>query len=143
LPTIRADAPKLNLGISKLLQIENSNRSINYANYWVETVSKKSKNQNEAWDFVQFMTRAEQVESYLAKTKKPTALRALIDKQLDDSDLGVFASQTLTAKSWYHGKDALAAEKIMSDMIEQAEADPEQLPNAVNQAAQKVQQTIN
>lgn len=142
LPTIKAEAPKLNFGIAKLPQIENGTRSINYANYWVETVSKKTKVKNEAWDFIQFITRVEQVEAYLMKTKKPTALRTLVAKQSEDMEMGVFADQILTAKSWYYGKDAIATEQIMLEMIEQAKLDPEKLPNAVNQAAQKVQQTV-
>ncbi|MEI8360579.1 MAG: extracellular solute-binding protein [bacterium] len=142
LPTIKAEAPKLNFGIAKLPQIENAAQNTNYANYWVETVSKKSTFQNEAWDFVQYITKAEQAKEYLKKTKKPTALKALVAEQLDDMEVGVFASQVLTAKSWYHGKDAQAVDQILAEMITQAKADPDKLPMAVTQAAQKVQQTL-
>src|SRR3989339_884689 len=110
LATIRAQAPKLNFAITKLPQIE-GNTPVNFANYWVETVSSKSKYLNEAWDFIQFATKAEQAKTYLDKAKRPTALRALINEQIDDDDMGVFAEQVLTAKSWYHGADSAAAEK--------------------------------
>jgi multiple sugar transport system substrate-binding protein len=142
LPTIKAQAPKLNFGITKLPQIE-GNPPANFANYWVETVSNKSKYQNEAWDFVQFATSAEQAKTYLAKAKKPTALRALVNEQVSDLDIGVFADQVLTAKSWYKGADSSAAEKIFADMIDAAVASQEQIENIINLAANRVEQTIN
>ena len=42
LPTIKSRAPKLNLSIVKLPQIA-GNPEINFANYWLETVSRKNK----------------------------------------------------------------------------------------------------
>ncbi|MDP2709045.1 MAG: extracellular solute-binding protein, partial [bacterium] len=117
LPTIKAQAPKLNFGITKLPQIE-GNTPVNFANYWIETVSNKSQYANEAWNFIQFETKADQAKTYLAKAKKPTALRALVNEQIDDLDIGVFAEQVLTAKSWYRGADSNAMEIIFADMID-------------------------
>lgn len=143
LPVIQAQAPKLNFGIAKFPQIEGNANEANVANYWVETVSNKSKYKNEAWDFIQFMTtKQDQVKTYLAKTKHPTALRALISDQLNSDDLKVFASQLLIAKSWYHGKDFISADKAINEMIEAIIANPEQLEEAVNVAAGRVQQTV-
>ena len=142
LPTIKAQAPKLNFGITKLPQIE-GNPPINFANYWIETVSNKSKYSNEAWDFIQFATKADQAKTYLAKAKKPTALRSLVNEQIDDLDIGVFAEQVLTAKSWYKGADSNAMEKIFADMIDTVVLTQDRIENAINLAAQKVGQTIN
>lgn len=143
LPLIKAAAPKLNFAIAKMPQIENANHSLNYANYWVETVSKKSQYKNEAWDFVQFMTSADQALSYLNKVKRPTALRALVSKQENDIDIGVFVEQVLTAKDWYKGADGAAADKIMNDLIAEAKmSDDKAISDAVNKAATKIQQTI-
>jgi multiple sugar transport system substrate-binding protein len=119
IPTIRTRAPKLDLGIAKVPQIE-GNPETNYANYWVESVSKKSAHPHEAWDFIQFATTAQQAPNYLAAAKHPTALRALIGSQLEDLDLGIFASQVLTAKSWYRGKDPVVAEKALGDLVDAA-----------------------
>lgn len=141
IPQIKARAPKLNFAIAKMPQIAGGIET-NFANYWVEVVSKKTEHINEAWDFVQFMSQAEHVKSYLEKTKKPTALRMLISSQIEDIDLSVFASQVLTAKSWYHGKDPLVAENAFVDMIEKVVdglATPEE---AIGLAAAKVNQTI-
>ena len=141
-PQIKAQAPKLNFAITKLPQIE-SNPPVNFANYWLETVSNKSKYPAEAWDFIQFAARAEQAKTYLAKAKKPTALRALVNEQIDDLDIGVFAQQVLTAKSWYRGADSAAAEKIFADMIDAAVLGQNQLEDIINLAAGKVEQTVN
>jgi len=116
LSQIRARAPKLNFSIARLPQIEGG-QELNYANYWIESVSKKSLNASFAWDFVQFATDAKEVTNYLSSAKRPTALRALIDSQLPDLDLGIFASQVLTAKNWYRGNDAKAEEKALTDLI--------------------------
>jgi len=143
LANIKSQAPKLNFSISKLPQIEGSPIEVNFANYWVESVSKKSKYPNEAWDFIQFATKEEQVKSYLTKTKKPTALRSLIPTQQEDNELGIFASELLTAKSWYKGKDAIAAETAIGEMINNARQNIDKILDAINTGAAKVQQTVN
>jgi len=158
LPQIKADAPKLNFSVTNVPQIEGSDQSINYANYWVESVSKKiltdpnnlkygkdyaKQKFDTAWNFIQFLTQEEQAKIYLKKTKKPTALRNLVKDQLDDQDIGVFAEQVLTAKSWYHGVNANAMESIMNEMINEAIAGQKPLENIIGLSAKKVQQTIN
>lgn len=142
LPQIHSLAPKLNLGIAKLPQIEGNAQNINFANYWMETVSSKSKNTDIAWDFIQFATRAEQAKLYLDITKRPTALRSLISGQLDDINTSIFAEQILTAKSWYRGMDANAMETIVSEMIDSLVTDKDKIENIINLGAQKIQQTI-
>lgn len=145
LPTIKAQAPKLNFSIAKFPQIEgNPPTNINFANYWVEVVSKKSSNTDVAWDFVQFITKEEQAKSYLEKTKRPTALRSLVETQKTDNEIGVFADQVLTAKSWYQGKNVKAAEDAIAEMISNALLiSSDKLQNIVNTAAIKIQQTID
>jgi len=145
LATIKARAPKLNFSVAKLPQIEgNPPTNINFANYWVEVVSKKSQHQNEAWDFIQFITREEQVKSYLEKTKRPTALRSLVNEQKNNNELSVFSDQVLTAKSWYKGKNVQAAEDAIAEMIDIITRNTgEKIKNVLETAASKVQQTIN
>ena len=140
IPQIRARAPKLNFAVAPAPQIAPGDQ-INYANYWLEVVSKKTERPNEAWDFIQFASSAEQVKKYLDVTKKPTALRALRAGQLEDLDIGVFANQILTAKSWYKGVDIAAAEEAFEEMIESVVvgAIPKQ---AISIAVGKVNQTI-
>ncbi|PIR95256.1 hypothetical protein COT93_03320 [Candidatus Falkowbacteria bacterium CG10_big_fil_rev_8_21_14_0_10_37_18] len=145
LNTIKTQAPKLNFGVAKLPQIEGTPpTNINFANYWIESVSKKSAHQNEAWDFIQFMTKAEQVKSYLDITKKPTALRSLVGEQRNDNQIGVFADQVLTARSWYKGINAPAAENAIQEMVNATLISAnDKIQNIIDTTAAKVQQTIN
>ncbi|MFH0856457.1 MAG: extracellular solute-binding protein [bacterium] len=145
-PTIKSRAPKLNFSITRAPQIagETGENSINIANYWVQAVSEKSKNKEIAWNFIQFAaTDPKLMSSYLAKIKSPTALRVLIDDQLNDMEINPFASQVLTAKSWYQGINSGAMEEIFSQMIDSiAEGADERIyQQALNTAAGKVQQT--
>lgn len=132
----------INFGITKMPQIQQGVSEINMASYWVETVSSRSKYVNEAWDFILFETKKDQVEKYLKNTQKPTALRALVEPQLKDEKINVFASQLLTSESWYHGQDINKAEEVIKDMINNIVAgqNPSQ---SINMASQRIQQTIN
>ncbi len=141
LPQILSN-PKLNFEITKLPQIEGNPQNINFANYWVEVVSNKSQYIPEAWDFIQFITRAEQAKIYLDKTKKPTALRSLIEGQIDDQDISTFVEQVLTAKSWYKGNDANAAEAIMKEIVDKVVSGQDELDDIISVGARKVQQTV-
>ena len=143
LSQIQGKAPKLNFSVSSLPQIENNPQTINIANYWVETVSNKSGYSEEAWDFVQFMAKKDNVTKFLNKTKRPTALRALVDEQSVDPVIGVFAKQVLTAKSWYQGNDAKAMETIMKEMVDDSNSGLVEIEDSILQAARKVQQTID
>lgn len=143
LPIIKSLSPRLNFSVSSMPQIENSPFSINFANYWVEAVSHKSEHKNEAWDFIKFATSAEQVISYLDKTNKPTALRALINKQSEENEeIRVFVNQLLTADSWYRGRNPEAAETAFKLMISQALNSDDELINIMNTAASRISQTI-
>lgn len=141
LPTVRARAPKLNFGLSKFPQIDPINE-INFANYWVEGVSEKTEHPNEAWDFVEFATDPSHVTSYLSTAKKPAAVRSIVSSQLEDPDLSVFASQVLTAKSWYHGSDPEVTEASLGEMIDVVVAGTVPIEEAIHIAVGKVEQTL-
>ena len=138
---IESIAPKLNYKIAPIPQIE-GNPQANFANYWVETVSNRSKNLNEAWDFTTFAASKDQVGSYLNKTKKPTALRSLIDTQNLDEDISPFSSQILTAKTWYKGEDPNAMEEAFKSMIDSVVSGALSVRDAIEIGNNKVRQTI-
>lgn len=141
-PLIRTAAPKLNFAVAQAPQIANS-REVNFANFWVEGVSAQTENPDWAWDFVMFAADEENVINHLTEAGKPTALRALIDDQSEDENLGPFAEQVLTAESWYKGSDADAAEQAFRDLIDDfREGAFEDPSDALNQAAEKVAQTF-
>ena len=131
---------KLNYGITSMPQIE-GRPEINYANYQVHAVSNKSKNINASWDFIQFIAEATEAKKYLEKTKKPTALRSLINEQLLDEDLRVFTRQILTAKNWYTGSNNAAMKEAIKEMI-RAFRGGQELRDAVMTASLKIRQTL-
>ena len=142
IPLLRTAAPKLNFSITGVPQISGG-REVNYANYWVETVSKDSEFTDWAWSFILFAADEENVSLYLNNAQKPTALRSLISDQLDDEDLGAFAEQTLTAESWYKGYDASAMEEAMQDLIDAVLGGTEDPGGEMSSAASRVAQTLN
>lgn len=142
LPVIKAGAPKLNLGIAKLPQIT-GNPVVNYANYWAWTVSKKTKSIDLSWNLLNFMRKPEESKKYLDYAKRPAALRSQLGAQMEDEDVGVFASQVLTSQAWYRGNDPTAMENAMITMIDDAQGiDPENIGAVVGVAVDKVSQTI-
>ena len=142
LPLLKIAAPKLDFAISAAPQIEGG-RQVNFANYWLAAVSKDSKNTNYAWDFVQFLTaNDEENAKYLEKANKPPALRSLIASQLEDEELSAFASQVLTAKSWYRGEDVSVAEDALEELIDTILGGTITPEDAIKLAAGKVNQTL-
>ena len=141
-PLIRSLAPGLDLGIAKLPQISASSKPVNFANYWLETVAKQSPHPNEAWAFVQFAATADNVKSFLKRTQKPTALRALIAEQRQDDILITWADQTLTAQSWYRGQNPSAAEEAVRTMIDQVVKGEYTSEQVIKLGVEKVNETF-
>ena len=147
LPLIRSQGAKLNIGVAEAPHINSDGSDalgskLNMASYWVETVSAKTKYENYAWDFLQFASSKEQVIKYLTAAKKPTALRDLVSAQLSQPDIKPFANQVLTARSWYRGRNPLAAEEVFRQMIKAVVAGSNTAEEAINFAAQKINQTF-
>jgi multiple sugar transport system substrate-binding protein len=80
---------------------------IAWASYWAESVSKKSKNTKEAWDFLKYLSSEEVVtklytaESNLRLFGEPYALKSLVSTLESDPYVGAFVKQGSYAKSWY------------------------------------------
>jgi len=143
IPLIRARAPKLNFGIRPFPQIEGRTDPKNVADYWVETVSKKSRYKNEAWDFIQFMAaQPEIVKTYLDSTKRVSAIKSLIKEEVNDDDVGVFAQQVLVSSSWYQGVNYEVADKSLKEMVEAIADNPDNLDYEARVAEGKVSHTI-
>ena len=141
LPVITGRAPKLEVNLSAMPQIQGASKPINYTDYWVETVSHKSENAEVAWGFLNFAARADEVTKYLERAKKPAALRSLINGQKEDPLLAVFANQTLTAEHWYQGLDAAKMKEIFAELIEDFPESPEPA-QVLEYAAARINQTL-
>lgn len=90
----------LDIEVAPLPQVDTAN-IVNIADYWGLAVWANSGQQINAWDFVIFATTNEEVAgNYAGLTRRPPALRSLLNQTLNHPDFGVFSTQALTARSW-------------------------------------------
>src|SRR5205814_1993547 len=99
--TIRSKSARFNFAIAPIPQIAGSQVAVNYANYWAPTVAKQSKNPVLAWKFLAYLSSAKGDLSYVGASTRPSARRDILEQQKSDPDLGSFATQALSARSWY------------------------------------------
>lgn len=113
---INSKAPNLNYDVAPVPQNNLDNPTVNYSNYFAEVVSKQSKNQNWAWDFLKFATSKDSLDTYYKQDKQPSSRRDLIELQTSDDQIGVFAHANLTGKTFYKADEA-KFDAIIGDMI--------------------------
>lgn len=145
---IKSRAPQLNYDILPLFQL-NPDQPVNAAYYSLETVLSKSKHQNEAWDFIIYLTHSVATKNYLDRTGRPTARRAYISDQQKNLTLSPFVAQLLTATNWYRGSNYDAAAGAVRDLIRDwlvPSPDPDKIfeyrQNLLNRAVERVNQTL-
>ncbi len=142
LPFLRERNPFLKIGVAPLPQPTAAQKDISYANYWGYAVSRKSRNQGAAWNFIlRLTTDAGKARAYLDRTARPPALRALIQEKLNDPDIGVFAKQALSARSWPQIDERLV-ESALSDAIAEA-LSGRPLKDAIEKAENRVTQKMS
>ncbi len=109
--------PFLKFRISPMLQPNIYETAVNYATYWGLAVSNQSANPEWAWDLAIYLTTNDSAaDSYITKSGKSPALRTLIQKYINDPEIGVFAKQALSARTWPK-IDEKAVDNIFSQMI--------------------------
>lgn len=139
---LKKRSPKLDIKVSALPQIAGAQVAVNVGNYWVETVSKQSKNPEAAWGLIWFLTQAPNVQKILSHTNQASALRALIEEEKQsDQDVAIFAQQAISAKTWYRGVQPQQMEKLLLELITNLPqaAEPQQL---INQITTRLNQTL-
>lgn len=114
---IKSKNPFLNFKVAGMPQPASAGKAVNFPDYWGLAVTNNSKNPDWAWDLILYLTANDAAaENYLKISNRPPALRSLIQKYTDHPELGVFAKQALSARSWPEiDKKALA--EIFSQMI--------------------------
>ncbi len=96
--------PNLNFKITTVPQLPGN--TINWASYWVEGVSSKSKSQAAAWTFVKYLTSRDTVVKLFAEAAKsrlfgePYARTDLSSTLASDPYLGAYITEAPTAKSF-------------------------------------------
>ncbi|MEK7680730.1 MAG: hypothetical protein AAB348_01620, partial [Patescibacteria group bacterium] len=116
---IKARNPQLNFEIISMLQLSPDQQPANVANYWVQAVTEKSKNKNEAWNLINYLAHSKATKEYLDATNRPSALRAYIGDQKEKPELAPFASQVLFAENWYKGKNYESAMSALDQMVKE------------------------
>ncbi len=136
---IEQKASNLNYDVAPVPQQSLDVSESNFASYWGMVVSKQSELQKEAWDFIKAATSKDALDKYAGVTKLPSSRRDLIELQVNDPEVGVFAHANLTAKTFYRPDqpkfDAIIAEMI-DDVALRGSLPREALSKAQAQAAE-------
>lgn len=138
--TILQANPNLNYGIAPLPQIKGETTAIDYANYWVETVTKKCSNSDVAWDFIHYLTSTG-LNSYLSATKRPSPLinnNVPEATQRSQNASNTFGFQVMSAKDWYKGKYPSKVDQIFMNLIGNVAINKQNTQNAIDTAASNV-----
>jgi multiple sugar transport system substrate-binding protein len=135
--TILQKSPNLNFGVAPVPQPALDQNLVNYSNYWGYTVSKQSKVANWDWDFLKFISSNSQLEAYNKTNPQPSSRKDIIAEQVTDTKLGVVASSTLTAKSFYK-PDAVQTDSIITNMIDDISLRDKAVTVALSSASQQL-----
>ncbi len=136
-PQILAKAPNLNWEVGAVPQISPDVVKVNFANYWGEAVSNKSKNTDAAWDFLNFISSKDELSKYYKQHQLIGSRKDILQEQISDPVLGVFAENALTAKSVYK-KDPNKFEAVFSNMIDDVAVRGLTPQEAISNAAQQL-----
>ena len=111
------------------------------ANYWVETVSRKSENTAQAWHFLNYLSDPQNLESLQSSTGNISPIKEH-GVLVQDASARVFATAAANAEVWYHGMNAPEAEKALEEMITTVVNGQRSLEEAISFGAQQVTQTL-
>lgn len=145
---IKAQGANLNFDVLPLIQL-NPENPVNVTNYSLQCVVSKSKNQELAWNFINYLAN-QNVKDYLDRTGRPTAKRAFLVEQRLNPELAPFVNDLLIAENWYRGNNYEAAknslELLYNDWINvpqtSRESDLEKWKeNSIGRAITKINQT--
>ncbi len=140
-PEVRAANAKLNFAVAPLPQADDSRFDVTYANYWGQGVSNSSGVQIDAWNFINYLSRDDNNLTYLQNTRRPPAKNSQIAAFANDLDLGVFADQAQTAKSFYT-PDLNLTETVFAQAIEDVNFGRRTPEDAFNVAASQLNQQL-
>lgn len=147
-------ASNLNWGVTPMFHIRGTGdndgrtgteRYIDAARFEVAMVSKSSAaagRSTQAWNFLEFSSQAGNVTAYLQSGNLLSAQRSLLAQRQNDQDLGVFAKQLLTARTWYRGNDGPAVEGYLQKLIAGGLAEKTDLQQLLDLANQQIQSTL-
>lgn len=109
-------APQLGFEVVPLPQLDPTT-PVNIIDFRLQSVVAKSPDQDEAWDFIRYITQSQNIERYLEATDLPTPLRSQITAQSENTTIAPFLEGILTATNWYQGTDSAAAEDALAVLL--------------------------
>lgn len=134
---IMQKSPNLNFDVAPVPQPNLDQNLVNFANYWGYGVSKQSKYSTTAWKLLAYLTSKPVLQQYYKLHNLPTSRRDMISDQINDPDMGIFASANLTAKSFYK-KDQASVDQIILNMIDDVTLRGKNINDALNVATQQI-----
>ena len=92
------------------------------ADYKVQTVAKKAKDANVAWDFLRFAADPAQAKALATASGRTPAIRTLVDELLagesNTAGVKIFAQQAATALGWFPGIDPEQGRKALNGLVD-------------------------
>lgn len=135
--------PFLKFKIAPLPQPTLTDSAVNYASYWGLAVSNKAEYPDWAWDLIIYLATDELAnEIYIKESGRSPALRNLIQKYISDPEVGVFAKQALSARTWPRIDEKQIA-NIFSRLIQSVVGGQLDSKTALYQAEQEVTDLIS
>lgn len=149
---LRVANPNLKFKVVGVPQLS-SGKTVAYASFWGETVSKNSKNITEAWKFVKFLTSEEAEKlayreaSQVRLFGEPYSRISLTSELVNDPIVGAFVTQGSNYKFWYLSSNTFDNPGINDAMIKYWEdginatlagQDPQGVLQTVNQGVKQV-----
>ncbi len=136
-------APTLRYKAMPLPQVRDSGDPIDYASYWVETVTKNADNPELAWQVVRDLT-SQYGANYRAATGRPnpqpvSPIPTIIERATPQDP---FQFQQQTATSWYKTKRPDKVDGIFRDLIQRVATKQQAAQNAIEEAAQRYTQVL-
>ncbi|MEX1111982.1 MAG: extracellular solute-binding protein [Candidatus Andersenbacteria bacterium] len=138
--TIKAKNPRLNFAIAPVPQIADSTQ-VAFANYWPFAVSPASQSPTAAWQFVRFLTDTSVAPLINEAQGAPPARRDNIEAVRSNPELGVFADQSLIARTWPR-VDIVATDTIFNAMIDEVVTGSITIKDALRRAQDQLQLLI-
>lgn len=103
---IKAVNPNLEFAIAPVPQVPGAPEVV-VASFWAEGVSAQSKNKEQAWEFVKYLSSAEVQKKFFSEARQLRAFGEIYARQdlaeelMDDKYVGAYLQDAPKAKGWY------------------------------------------
>ncbi len=137
--------PTLSFSTTPFPQIANAEKIVDFGGYSLEAVTNNSKYPQVAWDFLH-TTTLYTLPDYHYKTGRTSAVRlgdatTTVFQRRDNSD--PFTLQVPTAHSWFKGKDPVAADGVLTQMLDRVTTQGAQPRESLFQAGQALTRLLS